>query len=109
MCTRAKNVVTIYVTDDERDRLIPRGKQSELFRSHDCDYTRTTGIWQTVWLEFTPRAAYIESAKYFPDVFSHSLTIQAKLKGCGVLRATASYEGRVVGTAEAISRGGSRR
>ena len=84
----------------------PRGKQSELFRSHDCDYTRTTGIWQTVWLEFTPRAAYIESAKYFPDVFSHSLTIQAKLKGCGVLRATASYEGRVVGTAEAISRGG---
>ena len=101
-----ENVVTIYVTDDERDRLIPRGKQSELFKSHNCDYTRTTGIWQTVWLEFMPRAAYIESARYFPDVFSHSLTIQAKLKGCGVLRATASYEGRVVGTAEAISRGG---
>lgn len=30
-----ENVVTIYVTDDERDRLIPRGKQSELFRSHE--------------------------------------------------------------------------
>ncbi len=29
----------------------PRGKQSPKYQSHGCHYTRTTGIWQTVWLE----------------------------------------------------------
>ncbi|MBC8010306.1 MAG: hypothetical protein H7067_09425, partial [Burkholderiales bacterium] len=29
----------------------PRGKQSERHDNYGCLYTRTTGIWQTVWLE----------------------------------------------------------
>lgn len=29
----------------------PSGKQSWKFSSHNCYYSRTTGIWQTVWLE----------------------------------------------------------
>ena len=29
----------------------PGGKQSHRFKSSGCHYTRTTGIWQTVWLE----------------------------------------------------------
>ena len=29
----------------------PGGKQSHLFKSAGCHYTRTSGIWQTVWLE----------------------------------------------------------
>ncbi len=29
----------------------PSGKQSSIYHSHKCFYTRTTGIWQTVWLE----------------------------------------------------------
>lgn len=49
-----ENRLTLSVLDDPRDPLTPRGKQSELYHSHDCDYTRTTGIWQSVWLEFTP-------------------------------------------------------
>ncbi|MCF3962067.1 glycoside hydrolase family 2 protein [Streptomyces fuscigenes] len=28
-----------------------RGKQSTRYENHSCLYTRTTGIWQTVWLE----------------------------------------------------------
>ena len=43
-----ENVITVYAEDNERDPMIPRGKQSEEFFSHNCDYTRTTGIWQTV-------------------------------------------------------------
>ena len=39
-----KNTICLHAEDDERDRLIPRGKQSELYYSHGCDYTRTTGI-----------------------------------------------------------------
>lgn len=29
----------------------PRGKQCSAYKSAGCHYTRTTGIWQTVWLE----------------------------------------------------------
>ena len=29
----------------------PYGKQCFVYLSHGCSYTRTTGIWQTVWLE----------------------------------------------------------
>ena len=29
----------------------PAGKQSLLLHSHECEYVRTTGIWQTVWME----------------------------------------------------------
>jgi len=29
----------------------PRGKQSQRYKSAGCHYTRTTGIWQTVWME----------------------------------------------------------
>ena len=32
----------------------PRGKQSRDFGESGCVYTRTTGIWQTVWLEPVP-------------------------------------------------------
>lgn len=32
----------------------PRGKQSQRYENYGCFYTRTTGIWQTVWLEPVP-------------------------------------------------------
>ena len=39
-----ENVITVRAEDDTRSSLQARGKQSELFYSHGCDYTRTTGI-----------------------------------------------------------------
>lgn len=45
------NIITVCAKDDVRSGKQPRGKQSSKFFSHGCDYTRTTGIWQTVWLE----------------------------------------------------------
>lgn len=60
------NIVSLCAEDDVRSNLQPRGKQSEEFYSHGCDYTRTTGIWQTVWLELVPEN-YISSLKYIPD------------------------------------------
>ena len=61
-----KNSIAVEARDDVRNPLIPRGKQSERLHSHDCDYTRTTGIWQTVWVEFVPKS-YIKSIKLFPN------------------------------------------
>ncbi len=37
-----------------RDRNRPRGKQSDRRENYLCCYTRTSGIWQTVWLEPVP-------------------------------------------------------
>ena len=34
----------------------PRGKQSQSFANGGCLYTRTTGIWQTVWMEPVPKS-----------------------------------------------------
>lgn len=88
-----ENVITVNAQDDTRDPMIPRGKQSELFYSHNCDYTRTTGIWQTVWLEFTP-AHYVENAVYDGDVRTGFLTVKATLSGTADLSVRISYEGK---------------
>ena len=58
-----ENEIAVYALDDTRDRSIPTGKQSDRYASHGCFYTRTTGIWQTVWLEFMPKT-HIKSVKY---------------------------------------------
>ena len=92
------NTVTVNVTDDTRDRLIPSGKQSGRRESFGCYYTRTTGIWQTVWLEFAPQSRIV-GVKYFAQPENALLTVCAKLEGEGTLRAQAFYEGRFVGDA----------
>lgn len=43
--------LVVRVCDDTRGRNQPTGKQSHKYASYSCLYTRTTGIWQTVWLE----------------------------------------------------------
>ena len=100
-----ENVITVYAEDDERDPLIPRGKQSELFYSHGCDYTRTTGIWQTVWMEFLPET-HIEKIKIFPNVETGSFDVEALLKGAGTLTVEAAYEGRPMAAASVKAEGG---
>ena len=53
-----ENEIAVYAEDNTRDRLIPSGKQSEQYNSYGCFYTRTTGIWQTVWLGVTRRLIF---------------------------------------------------
>ena len=43
--------ITVRVFDPSKDEEIPRGKQYWHEKSAAIWYTRTTGIWQTVWLE----------------------------------------------------------
>ncbi len=43
--------LVLRVEDDLRSDLQPSGKQSQRYESYGCMYTRTTGIWQTVWME----------------------------------------------------------
>lgn len=99
------NTICLLAEDNERDRMIPRGKQSEEYYSHGCDYTRTTGIWQTVWMEFHP-LIHIEKVKYLTDVEAGTLTIIADLCGAAVMTASAFFEGTPCGIASAASQGG---
>lgn len=71
-----ENVFVVSAEDDSRDPRIPSGKQSRIFHSVGCDYTRTTGIWQTVWLESTPKD-YIKSVKITPSYSAKSVKITA--------------------------------
>ncbi len=45
------NTVTVRAEDPPEDRYIPRGKQYWEPKSRGIFYTRTSGIWQPVWLE----------------------------------------------------------
>lgn len=95
--TAGDNVVFVAVKDDVRSGLQPKGKQAHKFASSGCDYTRTTGIWQTVWLEFVPES-YIKTAKYYPDQDNSCIVIQGTVAGKGTLTLQAEWEGQVVGT-----------
>ncbi len=103
--TVGENTICVCADDDERNRLIPTGKQSEEYASRGCCYTRTTGIWQTVWLEFTPKN-YIKNLKYTTNAEEGLLVISAELCGSGTLTAAASYDGNVCGEAATVSDGG---
>ena len=100
-----ENILTVHAEDDARDTCIPSGKQSMRYESWGCCYTRTTGIWQTVWLEFTP-AAYIKDLKYYPDANAGVLAVNAILCGEGNLSISASFEGKPMGETSVKTKGG---
>ena len=93
------NLITIAAYDNIRSFRQPGGKQSAQYGSYRCYYTRTTGIWQTVWYELVPQQQYIRSARITPDLENTSVMIDAKLFGCGDLCAEVYYEGEKVGEA----------
>ena len=95
-----ENTITLNAIDDSREGLIPSGKQSEKPYSYGCMYTRTTGIWQTVWLEFTPKS-YIKSVRYETNPNQGILLLTAQLEGKGDFSAKAFYEGKEVGSVSA--------
>lgn len=100
-----ENIITVCAEDNNRSGKQPSGKQSRQYGSYGCYYTRTTGIWQTVWLEFVEKE-YIEYVKYYPDSENGTVLIEARLHGKQTLEAEVFYEGRSVGKASAAGIGG---
>lgn len=93
-----ENKIQVNVFDDTKGNQ-PTGKQSDILESHGCFYTRTTGIWQSVWLEKTPKD-YIRSVKFFPDIHAVSVDAQVCVEGDGEVEVIVSYEGKEVGRAK---------
>ncbi|MGI4757996.1 MAG: glycoside hydrolase family 2 protein [Janthinobacterium lividum] len=55
--------IVVRAEDDPADLEKPRGKQDWKQEPHSIWYPRTTGIWQTVWLEVVP-STYISKARW---------------------------------------------
>lgn len=94
------NSVTVCAQDDVRTGLQPRGKQSSEYASHDCDYTRTTGIWQTVWLE-SVGACHITDLRYTPDPDNGCVHIHADFSQPAdglILHGKAQFHSRLAGS-----------
>jgi len=79
-----------------------KGKQSERYDSYACLYTRTTGIWQTVWLE-PVSAISLKRPRITPDVANSVLRLEQPItnnqKGLK-LRATLKNDKGIIATAE---------
>ena len=56
------HLLVVRAEDRPLDAGQPRGKQDWRTEPHDIWYARTTGIWQSVWLEAVPRTAIAEIA-----------------------------------------------
>jgi beta-galactosidase/beta-glucuronidase len=102
-----ENVITVYAEDDVRSGLQPAGKQSGQYASHGCHYTRTTGIWQTVWLEAVP-PTYLGRPQITPDLENGAVLLDVPLHGADhhlALRATARLAGETVGQVQVAPSG----
>jgi len=75
-----ENVVVVRAEDPSRDVTIPRGKQYWKETSEGIFYTRTTGIWQTVWLEPVNRRR-IDTLRLTPDVDAASVEVEVFVRG----------------------------
>ena len=100
--------LVVRIKDYTVDKHQPRGKQSRDFASSGCSYTRTTGIWQTVWLEAVDPCG-LKDINIIPDVDGSTFTIMPRYHGAvqgARLIAEASAEGKIVAQAEVPAAGG---
>jgi beta-galactosidase/beta-glucuronidase len=108
------NVVVVRVFDPGTDLTVPRGKQYWQPASSGIYYTRTTGIWQPVWLE-AAGATRIARLRTTPDVDRGQAVVEVDLRTARqqtgavappmTLRATATIDGAVQARVETVLAG----
>lgn len=74
-------VIVVRARDFHREPK-PRGKQSSLYGNHGCEYTRTSGIWQTVWME-PVGPAWFRRPRITPDVARSLFRLELPIQGAG--------------------------
>ncbi|GFZ30805.1 beta-glucuronidase [Clostridium zeae] len=72
------NKLVIRVEDYTYDLELPRGKQYWREKSEGIFYTRTTGIWQTVWLEAVSDN-YLQNTWITPDLDNKKVHVEYEL------------------------------
>ena len=72
--------MVVRACDDPSDLAKPRGKQDWQLNPHSIWYPRTTGIWQTVWMEIVPRAR-LTTIKWTPNIERWEIGMAASFGG----------------------------
>ncbi|MBQ7658452.1 MAG: glycoside hydrolase family 2, partial [Butyrivibrio sp.] len=75
-----EHFVTVRAFDDSSDFQMTRGKQFWERKSQGIFYTRTVGIWQSVWFEEVPRV-YLDSIRITPDLDERMIEIEMEVSG----------------------------
>jgi beta-galactosidase/beta-glucuronidase len=103
---QAGETVTIVVrARDTQELPQPRGKQSRNYGGYGAIYIRTTGIWQSVWLE-PVSDVYLKRTRITPNVGSGTITLVQPLsrpKNGLTVRATLSDAQGDVVTAQTVT------
>jgi len=73
-------IIAVRAFDDPLDLSQPRGKQDWQLEPHSIWYPRTTGIWQTVWLETVP-STWIDRIRWTPNLERWEIGFEAWLAG----------------------------
>ncbi|HWE96034.1 MAG TPA: glycoside hydrolase family 2 TIM barrel-domain containing protein [Tepidisphaeraceae bacterium] len=80
LSTEGPQTLVVHAQDDPGDLSKPRGKQDWQEQPHSIWYYRTTGIWQTVWLEVVP-ATRIAAVRWTPDAEQWEIGLEVQLAG----------------------------
>ncbi|MGW8887213.1 glycoside hydrolase family 2 protein [Streptomyces sp. NPDC055749] len=72
------DAVVVIRARDTRHAVQARGKQATWYDNTACNYTRTTGIWQTVWLEPVPEV-HLRRPRVTPDLAGSSFHLELPL------------------------------
>lgn len=94
---QGENLLELEILDEFKN--VPSGKQSRRPNSYGCFYTRVTGIWQPVWLEYRPKE-YIENFRFYPNVETCSVRVELSVCGKGQYGAEVFFDGKIVGKAQ---------
>ncbi len=98
-----EDAVIVVRARDKHKEPKPMGKQSNQYAPYSCFYTRTTGIWQTVWMEPVPVLSALKRPRLTPDVANGAIRLEQPItrNAPGLrLRATVSDGDGVVARAE---------
>ncbi|HYB94552.1 MAG TPA: glycoside hydrolase family 2 TIM barrel-domain containing protein [Vicinamibacterales bacterium] len=91
--------VIVRAEDDPLDLEKPRGKQDWMLEPHSIWYPRTTGIWQSVWIERVP-STWIDWIRWTPNMERWEIGCAVWLAGgreAGMkLRVSLSVEGQLL-------------
>lgn len=75
----ADNQITVKVEDSD-SCYQPRGKQRWESDNFECFYVQTTGIWQTVWMEYVSEQR-LEAVKMTPDIDRQTIRFDYEVSG----------------------------
>lgn len=103
-------VVTDYVTDGTNELFVEvtdnvgnicSGKQSPKEKSFGCFYTRTTGIWQSVWLEYRPKDCIVDF-RFYPDYANATVQVDLTTTAKGSCNVQVYFGSKCVGKADCV-------